>query len=264
MRDREVRVTSEPERHDCRETTTTARCRSKSVPTCTSSTAARLTGALTAQEPLALPSPCRRTRTPGERTLTPARPHPGTARGAPGRSSAEPFPSSRLSAAAAAASGTGRAGPRAGCRVRDWCTSRLTRARIQPSECHSASTRPAPDTDPGSAPNSSTAISRKVVPASQPASAIASARASGAASGPAGRSPSPSSADIGRSPDRPDRPDAQYRAVIRNPTPCSGSAPAPDPDPESLALSRRRASRENSSDPMSPRRRSRTNRQARL
>ena len=61
----------------------------------------------------------------------------------------------------------------------------------------------------------------------------------------------------GRSLDRPGPSDAQYRAVIRNPTPCSSSA-------SSLALSRRRASNENSSDPMSPRRRSRTSRQTRL
>ena len=59
-------------------------------------------------------------------------------------------------------------------------------------------------------------------------------------------------------------PGVQKRAVSLSPTPCSGSAPAPDPDPGSLALSRRRASSENSSDPMSPRRLSRTNRHTRL
>ena len=68
--------------------------------------------------------------------------------------------------------------------------------------------------------------------------------------------------DLARAPGSIPRPGPQNRTVILNPTPCSGSAPAPDPG--SLALSRRRASRENSSDPMSPRRRSRTNRQARL
>ena len=48
------------------------------------------------------------------------------------------------------------------------------------------------------------------------------------------------------------------------PDPVLGLCACPDPDPGSLALSRRRASSENSSDPMSPRLRSRTKRHTRL
>ena len=67
----------------------------------------------------------------------------------------------------------------------------------------------------------------------------------------------------GRSLDHPGQPAAQYRAVTLNPAPCSGSGPAPAPEP-GFALSRRRASKDNSSDPMSPPRLSRTSRQTKL
>ena len=73
------------------------------------------------------------------------------------------------------------------------CTSRRTRARIQPSRRHSAST--------GSAPYRSTAIRRSDLRACQPAratdSGVGSSAACGTGSGPAGGAPAPSSAVVG-------------------------------------------------------------------
>lgn len=61
----------------------------------------------------------------------------------------------------------------------------------------------------------------------------------------------------------PSWPAAQYRAVMRKPVSCAAREPAPDPD-SSLVLSRRRASKESSSEPVSPDPALLTNRQPKL